>query len=74
MDPKSPAQWREAAAMAEACLMLESARMYGLVEGGPGVNSDRCVELLGRAKQRGIVPTKAEVDQAIAALVRGEGG
>lgn len=72
-NPTTPAEWREAAVFAAAALMLDSARQYGLVTGGPIVNVDRCVDVLAEAKGRGVEPTKAEIDAAVDALVAGAG-
>ena len=41
-DPKAPEEWQAAADAADALLRLDSARMYGLVTGGPEVDADRC--------------------------------
>jgi hypothetical protein len=70
-DPITIAEWQEASDAAEACLLLESTRQYGLVQGGPRVNVDRCVELLDRAKRLGVRPSKRGVDRQIKAIVRG---
>lgn len=69
-DPKTPAEWRQAVALAEACLLLDSARQYGLVTGGPGVDAERCEDILRRGAEQGIRPTHVEVDEAIRRLLR----
>jgi hypothetical protein len=58
--PRTPREWQAAADAAEWCLALDSCRQYGLVEGGPGIDVDRCLLILERAKMRGIVPAKVE--------------
>jgi hypothetical protein len=68
-DPESPPEWRAAAACADALLHLDAARQYGLVTGGPGVDVDRCLDLLARAKARGIEPTEAEATAALQLLL-----
>jgi hypothetical protein len=68
-NPRTPAEWQEAVDGAEACLLLDSARQYGLIEGGPGVNVDRCVGILEHGRARGIVPTTEGVERMIAAFV-----
>lgn len=68
-DPKTPKELRSAAAMATACLLLDSARRYSLVKGGPKVNVDRCFEIIARAKKADCSPTKAEEDAAIRSLI-----
>jgi hypothetical protein len=55
-DPQTKEQWQEAANLAEFCLLLDSARQYGLVTGGPEVNLDRCEEIIAKARKRGIFP------------------
>lgn len=69
MNPKTPAEWKRVTALAEACLLLDSARQYGLVTGGPQVNVDRCVEILDRGKALGYVPSRTEIDAAVERLV-----
>jgi hypothetical protein len=54
--------------MAEACLALDSARLYGLVTGGPKVNVDRCEELLERGRARGTRPRKDAIERFMEAL------
>lgn len=68
-NPGTPAEWQLAVDSAEACLLLDSARQYGLIEGGPGVNVDRCVEILEHGRARGIVPTPEGVQRNLVALV-----
>lgn len=69
-NPRTPEEWQEAVDGAQACLLLDSARQYGLIEGGPGVNVDRCVGLLEHGRARGIVPTPEGVDRVIVAFAR----
>lgn len=58
-----------AAALARALLLVDSARQYGLIAGGPTTNVTRCEEVLARAQARGVVPTSDEIDGAIDALL-----
>ncbi len=67
-DPRTPDEWRMAAAWAEVLLEVDSARHYGLVTGGPPINVDRCVAVCARAKARGIEALEADKDAARAAL------
>lgn len=55
-DPQTPKEWQEAVDSANFLLMLDSARMYGLVEGGPEIDEDRCEEILKRGKSLGYTP------------------
>lgn len=55
-DPQTPEEWKEAANLAQFLLLLDSARMYGLVRTEIQVNSDRCALILEQAKRKGIMP------------------
>ncbi len=48
---------RVAARLAGACLLIESARAYGLITGGPSVDVGRCEAALACARERGLAPT-----------------
>lgn len=69
-DPETPAEWRAAVVMAEACVLLDSARQYGLVVGGPVVDVERCLALIERGRARGVVASVAELDAGISWIVR----
>lgn len=56
-EPASPNEWQVAAEAARACLILDAAWSYGIVTGGPGVDVDRCTEILRRAKALGVEPS-----------------
>jgi len=63
-DPSTPAEWQEAADLAHVYLLIDSARKYGLINGGPKrIDLDRCEKLLKRAKNRGIVPRPDAVER-----------
>lgn len=55
-DPQTPEEWQQAVNMASVMLLIESARQYGLVVGGPEVNADRCQQLLDKGERRGYRP------------------
>lgn len=59
-EPRTKAEWKEAADMANVALLIDSARQYGLITGGPAVDVRRCEEILEKAKRRGITPTAIE--------------
>jgi hypothetical protein len=59
-DPKTAGEWQEAVNGAEFFLLLDSCRQYGLIEGGPAVNADRCSAILERGRRRGIYPLSHE--------------
>lgn len=62
-DPRTPAEWQDAVDAAEFGLALESARMYGLVAGGPRVNCERCEDILAAGRARGITPATDAVER-----------
>jgi hypothetical protein len=55
-DPKSADEWELAVNAAEYFLSIDAARQYGLITGGPVVNTDRAVELLERGRKLGYQP------------------
>lgn len=61
--PGTPAEWQDAADAAHFFLLLDAARQYGLVTGGPGVNVDRCVAILDLAAARGIRPRPDAIER-----------
>lgn len=71
-NPKNNREWQEAADHAEVMLLIQSARAYGLIAGGPEVNVDRCEELIKLARRRGIVPAKDCVEQYFAEYFKSE--
>lgn len=64
-DPRTRKEWQEAADAAEGALALESARLYGLVTGGPVVDGERCVHILEMAADKGITPAKDAIERFI---------
>lgn len=61
-DPKSDAEWQEAVDAAHALLVLDSARLYGLITGGPEIDVGRCLDILKRGSERGLVPAPDAVE------------
>jgi hypothetical protein len=59
-NPNTPAEWQEAVDLAEFHLLVDSAKQYGLVEGGPRVNTRRCDYILREGKKRGVYPASHE--------------
>lgn len=53
-NPTTPDEWQLVADFSAFCLAVENARLYGLIEGGPEINVDRCRDLLLMAQDRGI--------------------
>ena len=58
--PRTRRELQAAADAAEWALAVDSCRQFGLIEGGPEINVDRCLLILERAKTRGITPAKVE--------------
>jgi len=57
LEPDSPVEWQEAVNCAHFLLLLDAARGYGLVTGGPEVNAVRCTEIVKRGRRMGYKPT-----------------
>ena len=72
-EPETAEQWQEAVNLAESYLLLDSARQYGLIEGGPPIDTARCEELLQRGKQQGFQPQSAGELAALFAKAPAEG-
>jgi hypothetical protein len=53
----TPPERQAAVDAAEMALALHSLQLYGLVEGGPEVDFDRCMELLELGRQFGVTPS-----------------
>jgi hypothetical protein len=68
MRPVTDQQWRDAVDAAHALLTLETARLYGLVTGGPEVNVERCVEIIEDGRSRGILPRVDAVERMVAEI------
>jgi len=66
IEPSTPSEWQGAVDAASALLCLESARQYGLVEGGPLVNGDRCREILAQGAARGFTPAPDAAERYVA--------
>lgn len=61
---------RELAALAKGMLLLDDARMYGLIEGGPRIDRDRAETILEQLAGEGIVPTNGEATESAVEFVR----
>lgn len=70
-DPQTPQEWQAAVDAAEGALAFDSSRMYGLVEGGPTVDVDRCAFILAEGKRRGIVPREGCIERFALELIAG---
>jgi hypothetical protein len=63
--PQTVAEWQEAVDAAAACRMIADCKMYGLIEGGPGIDVARCDEILERGKQKGVRASRPDADLAL---------
>lgn len=71
--PKTPEEWQFCVEMAHFSLLVDAARQYGLIEGGPVINPERCVELLKAGKSLGYRPAPDAVERGLAIFQAGEG-
>lgn len=60
---------RKAGLAAHACLLLESAHLYGFIEGGFTINVERCEEVIELAAGEGYEYTDEEIHEAALAMV-----
>lgn len=67
-DPQTPAEWQECVDFAHAFLLIESAREYGLITGGPVIDTARCETMLARGKALGYEPR--DTDAVLLAIVQ----
>jgi hypothetical protein len=65
VNPKTREDWQEAVDLAHTYLLLDAARKYGLVTGGPDVDLDRCEEILAKGRRRGITPSADCVERVL---------
>ena len=73
-DPQTLEEWQNAVDAADALLKLDAARMYGLVTGGPEVDTERCWEMIHRAAEMyGIEPAEDAVERFVQELTGTEG-
>ena len=52
-NPRTQEEWHEATVLAGAMLTLHDLKLYGLVEGGPAINLERCQRILRQGRARG---------------------
>lgn len=72
-EPETRGEWQEAVDAAHALLVLDAARQYGLVRGGPVPNVERCEEILKRGKQRRVKPSKHAIERFVIGLKKDAG-
>lgn len=67
-DPVTAEEWQAAVDAAQGLMLLESARAYGLVTGGPDVDVQRCLTILSRGIARGFAPSPDAADRLLQEL------
>lgn len=67
-EPETLEDWQEAADLATTCLALESTRQFGLIEGGPDINVERCEDLLAGAAALGIEPREDAIERCLSLI------
>jgi hypothetical protein len=55
---------RTAGLTAEVLLRIQSAKLYGFIEGGPPINVERCEEVLEQARAAGFTYSEDEITEA----------
>lgn len=66
-NPEDPEDWQRAVDAANALMVIEASRDYGLIVGGPEVDVGRCVEILAEGARRGIRPRHGSPVEFVAA-------
>jgi hypothetical protein len=69
--PESREQWRITAYAAAGLLMIDDARLYGFVTGGPVIDRDRCMEVLTLAAAQDIIVSPDQATYAGIELLAG---
>lgn len=64
-DPETDAEWQDAVDGAAFWLLVDDARLYGLITGGPVVDRARCFALLERGRARGLQPKPPKAYEAL---------
>jgi hypothetical protein len=66
--PEEKEDWQLAVSLAQALILVNSARQHGLVGIDPKCDIRRCEDILKRGKAIGVEPLLADVDTIIRAL------
>ena len=64
-NPRTPEEWQEAVDLANFGLIVDAARQYGLITGGPVFALKRCNDLLARGAKKGFRPQKGSEDKLL---------
>ncbi len=71
-DPVTREEWQEVMDAATGAMSLRSARLYGLVQGGPVVDVRRCEELLRRGRDLGHAARPDAIERFMIGLLQDE--
>lgn len=52
-----------------ACLLIDDARIYGLIDSGPDVDRARCRQIIDDLQRQGITAASEEIEAAALALM-----
>ena len=66
--PQTRDEWQHATNLAHTLLLIDAARLYGLITGGPDIDAARCEEIIDRAQALGITPTDEMIEPLLAEL------
>lgn len=72
--PQSEDEWLIAARAAAGLLLIDDAKLYGFVRGGPAIDRRRCEEILAGASEHGITPDTDAVQEAAISIMAGFNG
>lgn len=64
-DPVSRAEWQEAVDLASVCLLINDARLYGLIVAEISIDTDRCREILELGRAIGVTPREDAIDRVL---------
>lgn len=57
------------AALTAGCLLIDDARLYGLIDSGPQVDRRQCAKVLAELEREGIVPDEEQAANAAIELM-----
>jgi hypothetical protein len=72
--PHAEDEWRSLARAASGLLLIDDARCYRLITGGPAIDRERCVEILDMAGEHGISVTTIDAAGAAVEFAAGWNG
>jgi alkanesulfonate monooxygenase SsuD/methylene tetrahydromethanopterin reductase-like flavin-dependent oxidoreductase (luciferase family) len=67
-EPETDQEWQDAVNAAHVLLLIEDARFYGLIAGGPVVDVERCEKILRDGAAQGITPQPGTVQEFVEAV------